>query len=102
MRSPEDPVDHARTTRPHAGESMKDSKNMPALILLGVALVCFVSGLAAFGAGHPDFGTGLGVIAVSVFAVSMLWFAVEHRRVRRIEQRWYATHPDAEPRDGSS
>ena len=28
----EDPVDHARTTRPHAGESMKDTANMPALV----------------------------------------------------------------------
>ncbi|HYP94653.1 MAG TPA: LapA family protein, partial [Mycobacterium sp.] len=24
MKGPKDPVDHARTTRPHAGESMKD------------------------------------------------------------------------------
>ena len=27
MKGPKDPVDHARTTRPHAGESMKDNKN---------------------------------------------------------------------------
>ena len=39
MKGPKDPVDHARTTRPHAGESMKDNKIMPALIVIGLALV---------------------------------------------------------------
>lgn len=85
MRSPEDPLDHARTTRPHAGESMKDTKNFPALVLLGVALVAFVSCLAAFATAHTSTGTALAVIAVIVFVVSMAWFAVEHRRVRRME-----------------
>jgi hypothetical protein len=32
MKSPKDPVDHARTTRPHAGELMTDTKEMPALV----------------------------------------------------------------------
>ena len=45
MKGPKDPVDHARTTRPHAGESMKDNKIMPGLILIGVALVLFISTL---------------------------------------------------------
>ena len=44
-----DPVDHARTTRPHAGETMKDTVKMSALALLFVALVSFVGCLAAFG-----------------------------------------------------
>ena len=35
MKGPKDPVDHARTTRPHAGESMKDNKILPALIAIG-------------------------------------------------------------------
>ena len=42
MKGPKDPVDHARTTRPHAGESMKDNKIMPGLIVIGIALVLFV------------------------------------------------------------
>ena len=96
MKSPKDPVDHARTTRPHAGESMKDTKNLPALVLLGIALAAFVGGLAAFASGHPDVGTILVVIAAVVLVVSLVWFLVEHRRVRKIEDRWYAEHPDAE------
>ncbi|MEO3761551.1 protein UsfY [Mycobacterium sp. B14F4] len=96
MKSPKDPVDHARTTRPHAGETMKDTKNLPALVLLGIALVSFVGGLAAFGSGHPDVGTILVVIAAVVLVISLAWFLIEHRRVRKIEERWYAEHPDTE------
>ncbi|GAS95264.1 UsfY protein [Mycolicibacterium canariasense] len=92
MRSPQDPLDHARTTRPHAGESMKDNKNFPALVLLGVALVAFVGCLAAFATAHTGTGTVLAAIAAVVFVVSMSWFAVEHRRVRRMED---ARQPDS-------
>jgi hypothetical protein len=102
MKSPKDPVDHARTTRPHAGETMKDTKNMPALILLGFALVTFVSSLAAFGSGHPDVGVTLALISAGLFVVSLGWFVIEHLRVRRIEERWYAEHPDAERQRPSS
>jgi hypothetical protein len=95
MKSPKDPVDHSRTTRPHAGETMKDTKNLPALVLLGLALVTFVGCLAAFGAGHPDVGVTLAAVSAGLFIVSLGWFLTEHLRVRRIEDRWYAEHPDA-------
>ncbi|MGO4442625.1 protein UsfY [Mycobacterium sp. 2YAF39] len=95
MKGPKDPVDHARTTRPHAGESMKDNKIMPGLILIGVALVLFVSCLAAFATGHHDVGLVLASSAGAGFVVGGGWLLVEHLRVRRIEERWYAEHPDA-------
>jgi protein-S-isoprenylcysteine O-methyltransferase Ste14 len=97
MKSPEDPVDHARTTRPHAGETMKDTKNMPALILLGVALVSFVAALAAHATSNHSVGVMLGCISAVVFVVAGAWFLIAHRRVKNIEERWYAEHPDAEP-----
>lgn len=102
MKSPEDPVDHARTTRPHAGKSLKDTKNMPAFILLGVALVSFVACLAAFAAAHHGVGVTLAVLAAIVFAASMLWFALAHRRVRQLEQRWYDEHPDTPKQEPTS
>lgn len=102
MKSPKDPVDHARTTRPHAGETMKDTKNLPALVLLGIALVTFVGGLAAFGSGHPDVGVTLVSIAAGLLVISMAWFLIEHLRVRKIEDRWYADHPDAQRQRPSS
>lgn len=36
---------------------------------------------------------GCVVAAVST-AVGAMWIALEHRRVRRIETRWLAEHPD--------
>lgn len=102
MKSPKDPVDHARTTRPHAGESMTDTKNMPALIVIGIALVCFVGGLAAHATSHHSTGLVFGAISAALLAVGLVWLAVEHRRVRGIEERWYAEHPDAQRQRPSS
>lgn len=96
MKSPEDPVDHARTFRPHAGETMKDTKNLPALILLGVALVSFVAALAAHATGNHTAGVALGSISAVVFVVAGAWFMIEHRRVKGIEDRWYTEHPEVE------
>ena len=38
MKGPRDPVDHARTTRTHAGESMTDNLIMPALVVTALGL----------------------------------------------------------------
>lgn len=102
MKTPEDPVDHARTTRPHAGETMKDTKNLPALILLGIAMATFVGALAAHASGHHDVGVILGSISAVVFVVSGAWFWIAHRRVRGIEERWHAEHPDVSPQSSSN
>ena len=102
MKSPKDPVDHARTTRPHAGESMTDTKNMPALIAIGVALVCFIGSLAAFATSHHTTGLAFVSIAAAGFVIGLLWLAMEHRRVRGIEERWYAEHPYAHRQRPSS
>jgi membrane associated rhomboid family serine protease len=102
MKSPKDPVDHSRTTRPHAGESMTDTKNMPALIVIGFALLCFVGSLAAFATRHHDTGLVFASIAAAGFVIGMLWLAIEHRRVRGIEERWYVEHPEAKRQRPSS
>ncbi|OBF30348.1 UsfY protein [Mycobacterium sp. ACS1612] len=102
MKGPKDPVDHARTTRPHAGESMKDNKIMPGLIVIGVALVLFVSALAAHASAHHSVGISLGITSLVLFLIGGGWLLVEHLRVRRIEDRWYAQHPDAHRQRPSS
>ncbi|EUA03860.1 hypothetical protein I547_1057 [Mycobacterium kansasii 824] len=35
-----------------------------------------------------------GVAALVVTVAGLVWLAVEHRRVRRIAERWYAEHPE--------
>lgn len=90
-----DPVDHARTTRPHAGETMKNTASMPALLVLGLSMLAFVACLSSFATGHPTAGVVLAVLAAVGFTVAGLWLALEHRRVKHIERRWYAAHPEA-------
>ncbi len=102
MKSPKDPVDHVRTTRPHAGESMTDTKNMPALIVIGLALASFVGALSAFATSHQSTGLVFVAIAVAGFVIGMMWLTIEHRRVRNIEERWYAEHPEAHRQRPSS
>lgn len=102
MKGPKDPVDHTRTTRQHAGESMKDNVIMPALIVIGLALVLFVGCLAAFATQHHDVGLTLGSLSAAGFVVGAVWLALEHLRVRRIEERWYASHPEARRQHPSS
>ena len=102
MKGPKDPIDHARTTRPHAGESMNDNKIMPGLVVIGVTLVLFVSRLAAFATSHQDVGLTLASLAGAGFIIGAGWLLVEHLRVRCIEEHWYAEHPDAQRQRPSS
>ena len=102
MNGPKDPIDHARTTRPHAGESMNDNKIMPGLVVIGVTLVLFVSRLAAFATSHQDVGLTLASLAGAGFIIGAGWLLVEDLRVRCIEEHWYAEHPDAQRQRPSS
>lgn len=90
-----DPVDHARTTRPHAGESLKDGSNAPGLLAVAVAVVVLVISLYFFASGQPGTGgVALGIAAI-VAAVGGTWLALRHRRVRRRELDYLQTHPGA-------
>jgi len=44
----------------------------------------------------------LASLAGAGFIVGAGWLLVEHLRVRRIEERWYAEHPDANRQRPSS
>jgi hypothetical protein len=89
-----DPVDHLRTTRPLAGESLIDVLQWPGYLLVVAGVIGVCGSLAAFGSGHQHEGMAAGVIAVIVTVLGLMWLAVEHRRIRRIANRWYAEHPE--------
>jgi len=48
--------------------------------------------------GHQAFRrrSDVGGAVRAGFVIGGVWLAPEHVRVRRIEQRWYAEHPDTE------
>lgn len=91
----EDPVDHARTTRQHAGETMKDGTNAPGLIGVALGVIALCAALFAFAAGYQVSGTILAVVAVAAGLAGSVWLAVRHRRVRDTERRWRADNPGA-------
>jgi hypothetical protein len=59
------PVDHERTTRQHAGESLKNGANAPGLAGLAVAVVAVIIGLYALATGNVAVGRGLAGIRPS-------------------------------------
>jgi uncharacterized membrane protein HdeD (DUF308 family) len=79
------PVDHARTTRQHAGETMKNTANAPGLVAVGLGVVALVLGLYAFASHHATFGLIAVVVAVVSGVAGAIWLARAHRKVRRAE-----------------
>ena len=90
----QDPVDHSRTTQPHAGESFIDTLWLPGLILIMVGTVTIAGFIAATAYGHPGLQLPLGFIAGALVTAGAILIALEHHRVKRVEQRWMAAHPD--------
>ncbi|WP_374159008.1 hypothetical protein ACEWX3_06570 [Mycobacterium sp. G7A2] len=89
-----DPVDHSRTARQHAGETMKAGVNAPGLIATGVGVVAFFFGLAAFATGEPMFGTISVVLAVLLIGGGMTWVVTNHRKTHDRQKDWHREHPE--------
>jgi len=92
-----DPVDHARTTQPHAGESFIDTLWLPGLILIGTGTVLIAGTVAATAYGNNTLSLILGLIAGALVTAGALLITLEHQRVKRVERRWLAEHPDRSP-----
>ncbi len=92
-----DPVDHARTTQPHAGESFIDTLWLPGLILIGTGTVLIAGTVAATAYGNNTLSLILGLIAGALVTAGALLITVEHQRVKRVERQWLADHPDRSP-----
>jgi len=88
-----DPVDHVRTTQPHAGESFIDTLWLPGLILIALGTVLIAGTVAASAYGRSDVSLILGLIAGALVTAGALLVTVEHHRVKRVEQRWLREHP---------
>ncbi len=81
-----DPVDYDRTTRPHAGESLKNAWRAPGLLLVAVGVAAFVMCLAAFALGQAGAGVGAVVVALLSVGAGLAWLTMEGRRVRQVER----------------
>jgi uncharacterized membrane-anchored protein len=88
-----DPIDHHRTTRPRAGESMKSGLKTPGR-LLAVGVVAIVVCLASF--AQRQVTVGIGAIAVALLATGagFAWLGMESRRIRQVQRDWKSAHHD--------
>lgn len=82
----DDPVDHQRTTRPRAGEGVKDTAKMPGIVLLCTGVAAFAISLASF--AMRQVGLGVAAVAIALLAVGagLAWLAMERRRLRAVER----------------
>jgi len=92
-----DPVDHSRTTQPHAGESFIDTLWLPGLILIMLGTLTIAGFLAATAYNRPELQLPLGFLAGALVTAGAVLIAFEHHRVMKVEQRWLAEHPDGHP-----
>lgn len=83
-----DPIDHFRTTCPRTGQFFIDRLCWPGLVAIALGLASLVGGVAAAGYGHQDGMFTLVMLGVPTIVAGLVWLAVEHRRVSRIESRW--------------
>lgn len=89
-----DPVDHSRTFQPRAGESFIDTLWLPGLILIMLGTAMIAGFVAATAYGRYDLQLVLGLIAGALVTAGAILITLEHHRVKRVEQRWLADHPD--------
>ncbi|KRQ25372.1 MULTISPECIES: protein UsfY [Mycobacteroides] len=90
----EDPVDHERTFRPHAGESLKDRASWPGLALIALGVISVVLGLTAAGYRLYTWTSIAGALALALFFLGWLWLHIERKRVRQMESVWQKEHSD--------
>ena len=97
-----DPVDHVRTTRPHAGRAVIDVLGWPGYALLVLSMVVAMGCMVAFGTGHSHQGVEFATLSVLAAGLGALWLTMEHRRIRRVNVQWHETHPEADRQHSAS
>ena len=89
-----DPADHSRTTQEHCGITMKDNLYWPGLALLAVGVLGLIATVAAAAYRHHELIATTGLVALLAIVGGALWLFFENRRVRRLEDDWFAEHSD--------
>ena len=89
-----DPVDHARTYRQYAGETMKAGKNAVGLIGVGLGVLSLVIALFSFANGSRTTGVVGVVLAVVLACAGLAWIRYRHQKVVAKTEQWYREHPE--------
>ncbi|HTY28093.1 MAG TPA: protein UsfY [Mycobacterium sp.] len=89
-----DPVDHSRTTQPHAGESFIDTLWLPGLVLIALGVLGIAGVVAALAYNHHEVLMMLISLTAGLLITGGLAITAEHHRVQRVERQWLSEHPD--------
>ncbi|MEM6106584.1 protein UsfY [Mycobacterium sp. 050272] len=92
-----DPTDHFRTTCPHAGEFFIDRLCWPGLMAIVLGVASLAGGVAAAAYGHQDWTLTMATVGVPAIVAGLVWLALEHRRVLKIESRWRSVYSVRRP-----
>ena len=90
----DDPVDHARTARNYAGETMKNTRSLPGLVLSGLGVLALVIGLYLVAVGNTGGAVIALIVALVLGGAGTTALLGAHRRVVRREQQRQAAHPE--------
>lgn len=85
-------TDRGGTTRRHADKPVHNTERMPRLVVV-VATLAFVVGLANFALGHARFGVDAAIIGLLGFGAGLSWLAMDGRRIRQAEREWPFSNP---------
>ena len=98
----DDPVDHFRTTRKHAGQNWKNTAALPGLFAVGAATASTCITLVILTTGHTTAAIVAGAVTLLLFSCGLGWLWRESRRVKRIEARYIRQHPEADAQPPTS
>jgi Flp pilus assembly protein TadB len=88
-----DLVDHDRTSRRYADESVQDSERSPGLVVVAAAALAFVVCVTNFALGEVSAGIAAAIVALLAFGAGLDWLAMDRRRIRQAEREWFISHP---------
>jgi hypothetical protein len=93
----DDPIDHHRTTRAHAGQNMKNTAAMPGLVFVAFGVLAFVLALAALASRNYHAAEICIGVAVAAAAIASSWLYAQSKRVRNLKDEYLNEHPEAQP-----
>lgn len=82
-----DPIDHERANRPRAGIVMKDTREMPGLLLIALAVIAVMVCLRSAAFGNDGLAICAGVVAIVAAVVGSVWIFAARRRFTHIAKR---------------
>jgi hypothetical protein len=86
-------VDHDRTTRRLADESVQNAERTLGLVAVAAAVLAFVICVTNFALGEVDAGVAAAIVGLLASGASLDWLAMDRRRMRQAEREWFTRHP---------